>query len=218
MPYDEVPTGGPEPRPGSTWNFQFPTNPYLGALMGRWNEILGIQTERMRAQPQRDEVAFQEWLRKREFERNMQTADFERMKANDQETANTSQFNRAQIEQARRDAEANCQAARQRGIPCAAPGAGSAYGGSSTGGVPDAKIDASPRVNQVATPAYGPRTSGGGTNVNVVAQGGGGGYVTPGGSGYFSAAGAANPAAGFSLPDYWNTDAGASDDERRDRR
>lgn len=205
---------------GGGFAFNFSNlNPYLDSLLGRWGQVMDIQTERLRAQPQRDEIAFNEWLKKREFDRDLAQSQNDQDLARDRETANTSAFNRAQIQQQRMDAEKRCQAARQQGIPCASPGSGSTYGGSSQGGVPSAGLDSSAPVNQVATPAFGPRgSSGGGQTVNVSASGGGGGYVTPGGGGYFSATGAANPAAGFSLPDYWNTDAGADDDERRDRR
>ncbi|MEK7765283.1 MAG: hypothetical protein AAB368_03500 [bacterium] len=46
--------------------------PYLNALMGRWGDVMDIQTERLRGQADFDPRARQEWLEKRQFEREME--------------------------------------------------------------------------------------------------------------------------------------------------
>lgn len=209
-----LPGGGRPEGGGFSFNFSG-INPYLQSLLGRWGEVMDIQTERLRAQPQRDEVAFQEWLRKRAFERDQMEREQGRADDAAKEAANTNSFNRAQVEIDRRNAETNCQALRQRGIPCAAPGGpGSTYGGSSEGGVASAKLGASPSVQNASAPAFGPRSGTAGAVVNNYAPTSG-----PGPQYLASAGGAAGIAqgSGVTIPDYWKTDAGA-DDQCQDSR
>lgn len=58
---------------GSSWGWNMQgLNPLINALAGRWNEAMGYQLQDLSRMPGRNEIAFNEWLKKREFEREAQ--------------------------------------------------------------------------------------------------------------------------------------------------
>lgn len=208
--------GQPTRTPGGgssmTWNWNLGgINDYLDALMQRMPEIMDIQLSRLREQPQRDAIAFQEWLRKREWERKMQARQQWEAEKLNRERNSMLQHQQGEADERTMWEEQNCAAARAQGLPCAAPGAGVGYGGSS--GVPSAAALTPSVGERPEQPAYGPRNSAPPPTAPppVTVNVGGGAFgidpaYTMSNSDYFRM---------MSAPEYWDTETSAT--RRRDR-
>lgn len=145
---------------GSTnyWNWNMGSiSDYIDALMSRMPEIMDIQLSRLREQPQRDARAFQEWLRGKNWERQMDARrQWEAEKA-ERERRSMLQHQQSEADKRTMWEEQIAAAARAAGIPAAAPGAGLGYGGSSA--VSSAAQLTPSAGDPPEQPAYGPRNT-----------------------------------------------------------
>lgn len=190
----------------SSWNWEVNLgglNGMLNAMLSRYQNMADINIAEAESSRPRNARAFEEWLQKREFDREMTEWEAKNRMSRQSEDDRRWNIEQERAGQPQRDAERNCAAARAKGIPCAAPGGGLTYGGSSQGGVPAART--SPSVyTPVETPAWGPRTGSGGGGGSTTVNAGGRTTVVAGGGG---GGGAASFNTGFRMPDYWDTNA-----------
>lgn len=198
----------PAPETGSSWSWNLNLgglNPILNAMLERWQNMADINVAEAETGRGRNALAFQDWLRKRQFERDMATKQYENVRDVQAEDRRRYDMARGDVDKARMDAENNCAALRAQGIPCANPSSGgSTYGGSSSGGVPAARPSLD--YGRPATPAWGPtetyRGVGDGTTIvnNPNYSASPGQFVSGGG-------GASMPSSRIDIPDFWETSA-----------